>query len=117
MSFDKEYERIAYLEAENERLRARIAYLEAENERLRAREAEARTLILSASLFMPSYPSAEGRLDWIRSSQKWLDATQSDMDKAFEEWRKKKWGAHPYPVDAYTFFCAGWKAALAAQSK
>jgi regulator of replication initiation timing len=54
---------------ENNRLRA-------ENERLRAQLAEAKTLILSASIHMPSWPHAEARNSWIRDQQKWLGATQ-----------------------------------------
>lgn len=34
------------------------------------------------------------------------------MDEAFERYRAKKFGAWAeYPLDAYTHFCAGWKAA------
>jgi len=51
---------------------SQIDALRAENERLRAREAEARTLILSAPLHMPTWPEAEARNSWVRDSQRWL---------------------------------------------
>jgi hypothetical protein len=35
------------------------------------------------------------------------------MDEAFEKWRIKRFGAHPYPIDAYTYFGVGWKAGAA----
>lgn len=35
-----------------------------------------------------------------------------DMDKAFEEYRREKYRNQAYPIDAYTHFGAGWKAAM-----
>ena len=33
------------------------------------------------------------------------------MDEAFQKFRAKHFGAYQaYPVDAYTYFCSGWKA-------
>lgn len=40
------------------------------------------------------------------------------MDAAFEQYRTEKFGAYSeYPIDAYTYFGAGWKAAINAISK
>ena len=40
------------------------------------------------------------------------------MDEAFEQYRTEKFGAYSeYPIDAYTYFGAGWKAAINAISK
>lgn len=38
--------------------------------------AQARTLILSAPLHMPTWPENEARNSWVRDSKKWLDAVQ-----------------------------------------
>jgi hypothetical protein len=38
------------------------------------------------------------------------------MDKAFSEWCAKAFGPR-YPLDAYTFFAAGWKAAMKAAAE
>lgn len=36
-----------------------------------------------------------------------------DLDKCFEKYRAKTFGAYAYyPVDAYTHFAVGWKAAM-----
>lgn len=41
------------------------------------------------------------------------DAT-AEMDAAFEAYRLKKFGAYnAYPIDAYTYYCAGYRAAIA----
>ena len=40
---------------------------------LRADLAQARTLILAAPLFMPTWPETEGRNAWVRDANKWLD--------------------------------------------
>ena len=40
------------------------------------------------------------------------------MNEAFEAYRAKMFGAYTaYPVDAYTNFCVGWKAAVEASAK
>ena len=32
------------------------------------------------------------------------------MDEAFERYRKEHFGAYAaYPIEAYTYFCAGWR--------
>lgn len=37
------------------------------------------------------------------------------MDEAFEEYRAHHFGAYnPWPIDACTYFCAGWHAAVKA---
>lgn len=39
------------------------------------------------------------------------------MDEAFGEYLVKTFGAHAtYPLDTYTHFCAGWKAAKAVEA-
>jgi hypothetical protein len=43
-----------------------------------------------------------------------LAESVQEMDQAFELWRKNHYGAYcEYPIDAYTHFGAGWRAAMA----
>lgn len=40
-----------------------------------------------------------------------------NMEAAFEKYRAKKFGAwSSYPIEAFTHFCAGWKAAHSGES-
>lgn len=47
------------------------------------------------------------------TSDESIVSSDGAMDAAFEAYRAKTWGAYAeYPLEAYTHFCVGWKAAF-----